>query len=150
MPPAPIVAAIDSSPLAEQVLDRAIAQARLQPGVVLHLVHVVDSLPIAAASIGGSPLSTPSAEHLIEEGREVLARLMARVEAAGDVSVKGHIEVGVPSGEVPQLARSLGADLIVVGTHDPGKVERFFLGSVAERIAREAHCSVLIVRQPRE
>jgi nucleotide-binding universal stress UspA family protein len=149
MPPAPILAAIDSSPLAEQVLDRAVAQARLVPGTELHLVHVVDSLPIAAASIGGSPLSTPSAEHLIEEGREVLERLIARAQTGGELSVKGHLEVGVPSGEVPQLARSLGADMIVVGTHDPGNVERFFLGSVAERIAREAHCSVLIVRQPR-
>jgi nucleotide-binding universal stress UspA family protein len=149
MPPAPILAAIDTSPLAAQVIDRAVALARQQPGTELHVIHVVDSLPIAAASIGGSPLSTPSAEHLIEEGRAYLATLLERAQASGHLTVKGYLAVGVPSGEVPQLAHTLGADVIVVGTHDPGKVERFLLGSVAERIAREAPCSVLLVRHPR-
>jgi nucleotide-binding universal stress UspA family protein len=41
------------------------------------------------------------------------------------------------------------ADLIVVGSHGMGTVERFLIGSVSERVARYAHCSVLVARGER-
>ena len=37
-------------------------------------------------------------------------------------------------------------DLIVLGSQGAGTLDRFMLGSIPERVARHAHCSVLVVR----
>jgi nucleotide-binding universal stress UspA family protein len=47
---------------------------------------------------------------------------------------------------VIEHARSLGADLIVVGSHGAGPLERAMIGSVAEGVAAKAACSVLVVK----
>jgi nucleotide-binding universal stress UspA family protein len=43
-------------------------------------------------------------------------------------------------------AGTVGADLIVMGTHGRGGMAHVLLGSVAERVVRTAHCSVLTLR----
>ena len=53
--------------------------------------------------------------------------------------------VGDPSQEIVDVAARNDADLIVVGTREPGLVERLLGGSVSQGVARRAHCDVLIV-----
>jgi nucleotide-binding universal stress UspA family protein len=55
---------------------------------------------------------------------------------------------GVPKHAIIQEAEQWGADLIVVGSHGYGALERFLLGSVSQSIAHHAKCSVEIVRSP--
>ncbi|WP_433964874.1 universal stress protein [Tunturiibacter gelidiferens] len=50
-----------------------------------------------------------------------------------------------PEELIKQAAREVKADLIVVGSHGPGGVERLALGSVAEAVLHQATCPVLIV-----
>lgn len=57
--------------------------------------------------------------------------------------------LGRPSDELVQLADERNADLLVVGTHEPGFFERLVAGSVSGQVARRAHCDVLIVHAPR-
>ncbi len=45
-------------------------------------------------------------------------------------------------------AQKWAADLIVVGSHGRRGVKRFLLGSVSEAVAMNAHCSVVVVRNP--
>ncbi len=56
---------------------------------------------------------------------------------------------GDPAEQIVRFARKTGFDLLVVGTHGRTGVQRLVLGSVAERIVRQAPCPVLVVR-PRE
>ena len=54
---------------------------------------------------------------------------------------------GSPKSVILDEAEKFKADLIVVGSHGYGAIERFFLGSVSHSVALHAKCSVEIVRK---
>lgn len=60
--------------------------------------------------------------------------------------VKSHLLDGNPSKELLTLADQERVDLIVMGSRGLGSVDRFFLGSVSEKVTLHAKCSVLVVR----
>ena len=57
-----------------------------------------------------------------------------------------HFRSGRPDRAILQLAREIGADVIVVATQPISRLMRLFGGSVADRIARNAPCPVVVVR----
>ena len=54
---------------------------------------------------------------------------------------------GSPKSVILEEAEKFGADLIIVGSHGAGAVERFLLGSVSHAVSLHAKCSVEIVRK---
>ena len=56
---------------------------------------------------------------------------------------------GDPAAEISRYAADAGIDVIVIGTHGRTGVDRLVMGSVAERVMREATCSVLVVKLPK-
>jgi nucleotide-binding universal stress UspA family protein len=66
-----------------------------------------------------------------------------------NISVHHVLLDGEPAGEIVRYARDAGMDLIVMGTHGRTGMERLLMGSVAEKVLRDAHCSVLVVKLPR-
>src|SRR5207302_10989546 len=56
---------------------------------------------------------------------------------------------GDPATEIVRYAMDAGIDLIVMGTHGRSGLERLLMGSVAEKVMREARCSVLVVKLPK-
>lgn len=56
---------------------------------------------------------------------------------------------GDPAAEIARYAADAGIDVIVIGTRGRTGVDRLVLGSVAERVMREAPCSVLVVKLPK-
>ena len=71
----------------------------------------------------------------------------ARVLTGAGLRVTAEVVAGRPARRIVGAAREMGADLIVVGTEDRGGLKRLLLGSVSEEVARDAHCSVNIVRR---
>jgi nucleotide-binding universal stress UspA family protein len=65
------------------------------------------------------------------------------------IAVKHVFLEGDPATEIAQYAADSGTDVIVLGTHGRTGVERQLMGSVAEKVMREAPCSVLVVKLPR-
>jgi nucleotide-binding universal stress UspA family protein len=69
--------------------------------------------------------------------------------------VNPHIPVhhvfleGDPATEIVRYATDANMDLIVMGTHGRTGLERLLMGSVAEKVMRDAGCSVLVVKLPR-
>src|SRR4051812_13644840 len=57
-----------------------------------------------------------------------------------------HFRSGRPDRAIVQLARDIGADVIVVATQPTTRLMRLFGGSVADRITRTAPCPVVVVR----
>ena len=55
------------------------------------------------------------------------------------------VEGGHPAEAIVDTARKVGADLIIVGRRGLSGVTRFLIGSVSDRIARYAHCPVLVI-----
>ena len=55
---------------------------------------------------------------------------------------------GNPKEVILEEAKKWKADLIVVGSHGRRGFKRFLLGSVSEAVAMNAHCSVVVVRDP--
>ncbi len=72
-------------------------------------------------------LNEIAAEHGLAETAELIVR-------------EGH-----PYRDILDFAGEIGADLIVVASHDPG-IADYLLGSVAARVVRHAHCSVFVTR----
>lgn len=56
---------------------------------------------------------------------------------------------GDPATRIVGYCQSAGIDLVVMGTHGRTGVERLLMGSVAEKVLREASCSVLVVKLPK-
>jgi nucleotide-binding universal stress UspA family protein len=74
---------------------------------------------------------------------DILSRWAARPGAAG-ARVRTLVRAGVPHREIVAAAREEGVDLIVMGTHGRGALERFLVGSVADRVIRTTSCPVLL------
>ena len=64
------------------------------------------------------------------------------------VSIESLVGSGIPSDVIDETALAVHADLIITGTHGRRGVRRAFLGSVAERVIRTAHCAVMTVHAP--
>jgi universal stress protein A len=64
------------------------------------------------------------------------------------VYVERRLECGDPAAEILRLAREASCDLVVMGTHGRTGLRRLLMGSVAERVLRQAPCPVLTVKGP--
>jgi nucleotide-binding universal stress UspA family protein len=83
----------------------------------------------------------------LESAREQGWNLLARANQSVDPALRASLEVlsGDPVDAIVRRAAELEADLIVVGSHRRGALERLLVGSVSEDIVRRAGAPVLVV-----
>ena len=74
-----------------------------------------------------------------------LATVVARAKKAG-VKASALLREGDAADQVVRVCRSTKSDLVVMGTHGRRGLQKFLLGSVAERVVRAASCPVVTVR----
>ena len=70
---------------------------------------------------------------------------MAVSHALDPSHVTTAVVVGAPANEIVRYAEAHHADVVVLGSHGHGLVRRFLLGSVADKIVRQAPCALLVV-----
>lgn len=91
-------------------------------------------------------LARRQAAKVYEKARELAKEGASRAQSAlPGWQIAYQPLMGSPATELLQKAADWEADLIVAGSHGRSAVGRFFLGSVSQRIARQAACSVRIV-----
>jgi len=131
-----ILCPVDFDPNSIAALDIAceLAQERKATVEVLHVVPI----PL------GPEVAIPF-DKLERMARARLERL-ARQKINPKLRYTIHVKTGDPAGEVIHLANQTDADLIVMATHGRRGLRRLMLGSVAERVVREAHCPVLTIK----
>jgi nucleotide-binding universal stress UspA family protein len=139
-----ILVAHDFSEFSDAALDYGLALAA-KFGARVTVVHVYDVPSLGAPEV--LILATDWTKQFGVVARESLDQVVAQTRERG-VAVEAVLRRGTAWREVVAVAEEVKADLIVVGTEGRRGVTRALLGSVAERIARMATCSVLVARRP--
>jgi nucleotide-binding universal stress UspA family protein len=123
--------------LATAFASRLVVTSVAEP--VAELVPTVDPAPtFGRLAVPGAPVDTSE----IHRGDLEHARALLNERELEASFVLGR---GFAADAIVDIAEQEGADLIVVGTREPGFLDRLLGGSVSEGVARSAHCDVLIV-----
>lgn len=138
-----LLAAVDDSERALDVVTAATGFARLISGAEVHLLYVNENLSGVDPSVN-LPLDVQQAA--LEKGRVRLEDLGREARAHSSARMVAHVAIGDPWREIVQSATDLQADVVLVGTHDREGIASAVLGSVAQTVARKAPCPVLVVR----
>lgn len=85
-------------------------------------------------------------EQSVDDLRRMVRATRGERSTPPDVTVQYAAIQGAPAEGIVEQARTMRADLVVVGTHGRRGLDRLILGSVAETVVRNSHCSVLTVK----
>lgn len=135
-----ILAGVDLSDESQQVLERAAAMASAS-GAQLSVTHIVE--PLTFAYGGDIPVDLSEIQEQLH--KQASEQLTALTESHNIDAGDRHVLVGQPITEIHDLAETLGADLIVVGSHGR-KGLALLLGSTANGVLHGAKTDVLAVR----
>ncbi len=107
----------------------------------LHVVHI---LPIWEPNEPGVIWEPVDEQSRAEHATDALRKKIAALGLAG-----AHVIVrfGEPGHEITDYAQEIQAELIVVSSHGRSGLTRLLIGSTAERVARLAHCPVLMLKR---
>lgn len=138
-----LLCAVDFDDVSERALDYTLALAG-QLGARVTVVHAY-GLPVLNALDAEYIPTAGSAAHKADVHQKKLDALIEPRKAKG-AALTAVLRVGSAPEEVCALATEIGADVIVVGSHGRGAVQRAILGSVATAVLRSATIPVLTVR----
>jgi nucleotide-binding universal stress UspA family protein len=137
-----MLAPIDFSNYSMDALNGAAELAR-DTGALLHVLHVI-APHRSLFEQESTELAREAA--MTEQSEEELARIKKDVLGNSDKVVTAVV-TGPPVVKIVDYARENQIDLIMMATHGHTGAEHLLIGSVAEKVARLAPCSVLIFRR---
>jgi nucleotide-binding universal stress UspA family protein len=144
-----ILLATDGSKYSEAATQSVGSGFRTQGTEVL-VLQVVEPLVFSTPpqmAHGYAPEMAARLQDKLKQAKESVARTAEILRKAGFKVDSRVAENEIRTG-ILDIAGDWHADLIVLGSHGEKTLRKFLLGSVAEFVARHAHCSVLIVRTP--
>jgi nucleotide-binding universal stress UspA family protein len=142
-----VLVPLDGSPLAEQILEPALALGKLMRAEYT-LLRIVEPLtlkdydPVATMV----HLHEQVNEEVRREAEEELAAIAQRLQADGVQCTIRAVLGGQVAAGILRAMHEPGIDLIAMTTHGRGGLGRLLIGSVAYNIVRDADIPVLIYR----
>jgi len=139
-----ILVTTDFSPPSDYALHYALGMLSRTTGAELHIGHVVAS----------SRTKLEQDERLYRDAQERLRAVVAGTQAPAE-NAEGTVEREIihhvrlaqdATAAIEQLALDVGADVVVVGTHQRRGIDRLVLGSVAEALLRRGRVPLLVAR----
>jgi nucleotide-binding universal stress UspA family protein len=142
--------------LATDGSDRALASLKRGIGIIgvdhaFRLLTVVPPAFIPSATVGpmdSHPLVLdPTVEEEVQRSERATA--VAGLEGlANALGIEGEalVEVGEPGPTICSVAGRDAVDVIVIGSHGHGWLQRVLIGSVSKHVLQHAPCPVLVVR----
>lgn len=146
----PVVGATDFSDPSLPALEVAVSEARRR-GTRLHLLHAWDlnvfterRAPASAMPYlqGKSWIALEGLDDLQAVAKQRLEESLRAARVPGEVAIVS----GSAAEVIVKYAESVGAGLLVVGTHGRSGFKRLTLGTTAASVIEQAPCSVLVVR----
>ena len=138
-----ILLATDGSPSAAKAVEEAVRLTRATGWPLT----IVTAWHIPVTGFAYDPLVV--VDDLIESVRESATHALDAAAAAArraGVEPDTKLVEGAPADQICELAESLGATMIVIGSHGWGPVRRLLFGSVSWAVLHHAPCPVLVVR----
>jgi universal stress protein E len=152
-PTAPILAALDPwhSIRKPQALDASIASAghgvAESLGATLHSVHVYSPLMGFTVDSAFAPVAIPISLSAEKQHAADIRRIFAKVNAQLRIDkARSHLCMGDPAFILPATAKSIKAQMLIMGAISRSAVGRLLIGSTAERVLDALPCDVLIVK----
>jgi nucleotide-binding universal stress UspA family protein len=134
-----ILISIDSGDSAEIILRQAQTFIKGFPDAEVHIFTVIDMAVIAVGQDTDQTLMMDTLQ------REANSLLPLATHVLGDRSFIFSTEVGYPVDEILKKVQSIGCDLLILGTHGRTGFDHLLIGSVAEKVLRNADCNTLII-----
>jgi len=132
----------DGSEGAEAAIDPAVDVARTYDARV-HALSVIDTM-----AMGVDVRSAAILDALEESARSAVESVEAHAARASVSAVETEVRHGNPYRAIRSYVDDHDVDLVVMGTHGRSGVERYLLGSVAEKTVRTSPVPVMTVRRP--
>lgn len=142
-----ILVGVDGSPLAETILSYVTVLAK-NTGADVTLIHVVHTSEEMKSNEAYRFLQ-PSLEQAKTNAHDYLRRLVQQLNDAG-VTTHSRVLVGVAATEIVHCAEQEGMDLIALATHGRSGLQRWFYGSVAEKVLHTTRTPLLLIRPTEE
>ncbi len=139
-----ILAATDLSPESFSAVSFS-SQLALEQGAELTVLHVPHSTSLVYTDFA-PPIDMLNIDAAIEKAsREQLEEwVSANLDSADDVGV--IVRNGITHETICEVATEVGADLVVMATHGRKGLGHLVLGSVTERVLRDAPCPMLVIK----
>jgi nucleotide-binding universal stress UspA family protein len=106
----------------------------------LHIIHVIEPFPTTGDMELGLNTIQEYTENRIQHAKEFLQKLTASYPESTTTILQGIVV-----DEIVKFAKGKNSDIIIIGTHGTKGIEHLFLGSVAERVVKGAHCPTLVM-----
>lgn len=142
-----VVATTDLSPESFSAVQYASHLAEGQ-GAKLSIIHVVHSVSLAYTDFA-PPIDMVNVEQAIEEAAKERLEHWVHRHIKRPAKVELVFEKGVVDEAICRYAEKSKASVIVIATHGRKGFGHLVLGSVAERVARNAPCPVLVIKPPK-
>lgn len=146
-----ILLATDGSEYSKAALDE-IAQRPFPKGSEVRVLSVFElpTFPIAVpwAGVDFDDEVQKQAQAQARKAVKTAAQKLRAGKESAKLKVSTKVAAGSPKQAILDEAEAFNADLIVLGSHGRGRIERFLLGSVSLAVVTHAKCSVEIVRRP--
>ena len=139
-----ILYATDLSPISEPAWQEARQFGRLFDAEIL-LVHVVPLVMLPLEGYFPPQMYDELVQGARREAEAAFDRLLGSVVGSG-LKIRIRLEDGAPAERILAVANEEQADVVIVGTHGRAGLQRAILGSVADRLVRQAPCPVLTVQ----
>lgn len=138
-----ILVAIDGSAHSVRAAAHAIGLVKAGLPAEVHFVNVQPPVGGGVATFVGRA-QIESFHH--DEGMKALTEAKALADQAG-IAVKLHIRVGAPPGQViAHLAKELGCNHLILGSHGRGRALDLLLGSAVSDILRRVDIPVTVIK----
>lgn len=146
MPFTKILVAHDGSELSDISLREAIAIAKWNPLLEIHVVHVGNyRLYLKEVTFAGEVKQSITIP-ILEHGEEIHRRIKALLTPIAN-PWQIFIQKGYPGQVIIQHARQYHCDLIIVGNRERSKWKRWMFGSVSWYVVQQSPVPVLLIKK---